>query len=144
MSDEPRLLVGRYRLETVLGSGGMGRVWLARDEVLARPVAVKEVRFPYDLPATERDLLRARILREARLTARLNHRGIVTVYDVVSVEGRPHIVMELIRAPNLAEIIEQNGPLTRSARPGSGCSCWTRWTSRTLPGWCTATSSRAT
>ena len=120
MSDAPRLLVDRYRLESVLGSGGMGRVWLARDEVLARAVAVKEVRFPHDLPLAERDVLRARILREARLTARLNHRGIVTVYDVVSVDGRPHIVMELIRAPNLAEVVERGGPLSpqRAARVG--------------------------
>src|SRR5680860_558027 len=98
MPDELRMLAGRYRLQSVLGRGGMGQVWLADDEVLGRQVAVKEIRFPADLPADERDVLRERTLREARLTARLSHPGIITVYDVVSHEDSPYIVMELITA----------------------------------------------
>lgn len=111
MADGARVLVGRYRLASVLGRGGMGQVWLATDEVLGRQVAVKEVRFPADLPHDERDVLRERTLREARLTARLSHRGIITVYDVVSEDGDPFIVMELVRAPSLAAVIDREGSL---------------------------------
>jgi tRNA A-37 threonylcarbamoyl transferase component Bud32 len=111
MPDELRMLAGRYRLRSVLGHGGMGQVWLADDEVLGRQVAVKEIRFPSDLPAEEREVLRERTLREARLTARLSHPGIITVYDVVSHEGSPYIVMELITAPSLATAIDMEGSL---------------------------------
>jgi tRNA A-37 threonylcarbamoyl transferase component Bud32 len=111
MPDEARMLAGRYRLRSVLGRGGMGQVWLADDEMLGRQVAVKEIRFPSDLPADERDVLRERTLREARLTARLSHPGIITVYDVVSHEDSPYIVMELITAPSLAAAIDMEGAL---------------------------------
>ena len=111
MSDDVRVLAGRYRLVSVLGRGGMGQVWLAEDEVLHRQVAVKEIRIPSDLPAAERDVLLERTMREARLTARLSHPGIITVYDVVSVDGQPYIVMELVRAPSLAAAIDMEGPL---------------------------------
>jgi len=111
MSEEPRVLAGRYRLLSVLGRGGMGQVWLAEDEVLGRRVAVKEIRFPSGLPADEREVQRERTLREARLTARLSHPGIITVYDVVSEDGSPYIVMELITAPSLAAAIDMEGSL---------------------------------
>ncbi|MDQ3591521.1 MAG: serine/threonine protein kinase, partial [Actinomycetota bacterium] len=110
MSDA-RLLAGRYRLESVLGRGGMGQVWLGRDETLGRAVAVKEIRLPTALSDDERDALCTRMLREARLTARLSHPGVVTVYDVVSEDGRPFIVMELLRVPTLADEVAANGPL---------------------------------
>ena len=93
----------------------MGQVWEARDELLARTVAIKEVRFPPDVPEEERAQMGERTMREARLTARLSHRGIVTIYDVVSVEGRPWIVMELVRAPSLADRIDAEGPLPQRA-----------------------------
>src|SRR3990170_3034569 len=111
MSDEPRVLAGRYRLLSVLGRGGMGQVWLAEDELLGRRVAVKEIRFPSGLPTDERDVLRERTLREARLTARLSHPGIITVYDVVSADGSPYIVMELVTAPSLAAAVDMEGSL---------------------------------
>jgi serine/threonine protein kinase len=66
MSDA-RLLAGRYRLESVLGRGGMGQVWLGRDETLGRTVAVKEIRLPTALSDEDRDALCSRMLREARL-----------------------------------------------------------------------------
>ena len=89
----------------------MGQVWEGRDELLGRTVAIKEVRFPTDVPDEERALLGERTLREARLTARLTHRGIVTIYDVILVDERPYIVMELFRAPSLATQIDEHGPL---------------------------------
>ncbi|MDP9443965.1 MAG: serine/threonine protein kinase, partial [Actinomycetota bacterium] len=120
MPDDVRLLAGRYRLESVLGRGGMGQVWRAYDEVLGRAVAVKEVIFPAGIDDPERDVLRDRTLREARLTAGLSHRGIVTTYDVVSQDGRPFIVMELVEAPDLDAQIERHGPLPPQRVAGIG------------------------
>src|SRR6187399_1240632 len=89
-----RLIDGRYRLQTKLGSGGMGTVWSAHDEVLGREVAVKEVRPSPGLTPEQRDVIRQRTMREARAAARISHPSAVTVYDVVEDEGRPWIVME--------------------------------------------------
>ncbi|MCD0451285.1 serine/threonine protein kinase [Actinocorallia sp. API 0066] len=108
---EGRLLGGRYRLESVLGRGGMGTVWLAGDEVLGRSVAVKEVIAPRGLDDTARDVLYRRMLREARAAARLSHPGIVVVHDVVEEEGAPWIVMEYVRAGTLQDSIDASGPL---------------------------------
>ncbi|HEY0486002.1 MAG TPA: serine/threonine-protein kinase [Mycobacteriales bacterium] len=107
----PRTVGGRYTLLSALGSGGMGTVWRGHDEVLRRPVAVKEVRLPTDLPAAEREMLCERTLREARAAAALNHPAVIRVYDVVSDDGRPWIVMELLEARSLAEIVRTDGPL---------------------------------
>jgi hypothetical protein len=101
---------GRYRLLRVVGSGGMGQVWLARDELLHREVAVKEVNLPAWLTDGERDDLRARTLREARSAARLTHPGVVRVYDVVDDDG-PWIVMEYVPSRSLQELLEAEGPL---------------------------------
>ena len=106
-----QLLGGRYSLVEVLGSGASGVVWRARDQLLQRDVAVKEIRFPFVVGAAEDSALRDAILREARAAARLNHSGAVTVYDVVEDDGRPLIVMELVDAPTLSEMVEANGPL---------------------------------
>jgi serine/threonine protein kinase len=106
-----RLLGDRYRLTSVVGRGGMGTVWRARDEVLDRDVAVKEVIAPRDLADADRDLMRQRTLREARATARLNHPNIVTVHDVVDEAGRPWIVMEYVQARSLQDIVDQEGAL---------------------------------
>ncbi|WP_328522785.1 serine/threonine protein kinase [Kribbella sp. NBC_00359] len=106
-----RLLAGRYRLARPLGRGGMGVVWQARDELLGRLVAVKEVLLPPELPDEEREVLRRRTLREARSAARLSHPNVVTVFDVVEEDGRPWIVMELVRSTTLAHAIREYGPL---------------------------------
>ena len=111
MPSETSLLAGRYRLEHVLGSGGMGRVWRAYDETLHRPVAVKEVHRANDLTAREREALSERTMREARMTAQLNHPGVVATYDAVVEEGRPFIVMELVPSTNLADRVAEDGPL---------------------------------
>ncbi|MFH7596105.1 serine/threonine-protein kinase [Streptomyces racemochromogenes] len=107
-----RVIAGRYRLLGPLGRGGMGVVWRARDEVLAREVAVKEVRAPGGMDAAEVARLYRRLEREAWAAARVSHRGVVTVYDVVTEEGRPWIVMELVRGLSLAEVLEGEGPMT--------------------------------
>ncbi|MEV5387029.1 serine/threonine-protein kinase [Streptomyces sp. NPDC052721] len=114
MSEEPgpeRVIAGRYRLLSPLGEGGMGTVWRARDEVLHREVAVKEVRAPAGLPGDEVERLYARLEREAWAAARVANRNVVTVYDVAMEAGRPWIVMELVRGLSLADQLEAEGPL---------------------------------
>jgi hypothetical protein len=106
-----RTVGGRYTLLSTLGTGGMGTVWRGRDEVLRRPVAVKEVTLPRGLPEQERDMLCERTLREARAAANLNHPAVIRVYDVVEDDGRPWIVMELLEARSLADIVREDGPL---------------------------------
>ncbi|WP_037559352.1 serine/threonine-protein kinase [Spirillospora albida] len=106
-----RLLARRYRLVAHVGRGGMGTVWQAHDEVLGRDVAVKEVILPHGLTDDERAVQYKRTFREARTAARLGHPGVVTVYDVVEEDGRPWIVMELIKARSLDQVIKDEGPM---------------------------------
>src|SRR5215207_9309024 len=82
-----RLIANRYALSAPLGRGGMGVVWRAQDAVLGREVAIKEVVFPPTMPEQERRPARARVMREARAAARLNHPAAVTLYDVVQDQG---------------------------------------------------------
>nr|BFE33628.1 hypothetical protein GCM10010200_058790 [Actinomadura rugatobispora] len=100
------MLANRYRLDAVVGRGGMGTVWRAYDVMLDREVAVKEVVLPPGLTPAERDILYQRTFREARASARLNHPGVVTVHDVVEESDRPWIVMELVRARSLQDVLE--------------------------------------
>ncbi|MFF5112633.1 serine/threonine-protein kinase [Streptosporangium sp. NPDC000509] len=102
-----RVVAGRYRLLRELGRGGMGVVWEGYDTLLDRSVAVKEVLLPPNLSPAEHQVQLTRTSREARTAARLNHRGIVAIYDVAEQDGRPWIVMELVRARGLDEV----GPL---------------------------------
>ncbi|MFC4587365.1 serine/threonine-protein kinase [Sphaerisporangium corydalis] len=107
-----RYLVGRYRLISLLGKGGMGTVWLASDDLLRQQVAVKEVRLPPDLDESTRAELRERTLREARAAATLRaHPSIVTVHDIVIEDERPWIVMELVQGRSLGQVIREHGPL---------------------------------
>ncbi|GAA2080573.1 serine/threonine-protein kinase [Streptomyces albiaxialis] len=106
-----RVLAGRYRLLGELGRGGMGRVWRAYDETLRREVAVKEVRAPEGMEERDVRQLYTRLEREGWAAGRIAHRNVVTVYDVVSEEGRPWIVMELIRGLSLDEVLDAEGPL---------------------------------
>ncbi|GAA1367844.1 serine/threonine-protein kinase [Catellatospora chokoriensis] len=89
----------------------MGMVWLARDETLHRDVAVKEVVPPAGLTEDERAEMNARSLREARAIARLSHPNVVRIFDVVTVDGRPWIVMEYLSGRSLAALMVQEGRL---------------------------------
>ncbi|WP_433605302.1 protein kinase domain-containing protein [Dactylosporangium sp. CA-139114] len=104
------VVAGRYRLLRVVGNGGMGRVWLARDEMLDRDVAVKEM-----LPVTGLAPGRAdpweRTVREARTAARLTHPNVVRMYDVLFTDGRPWIVMEYVTGRSLQDAVRDDGPL---------------------------------
>jgi serine/threonine protein kinase len=106
-----RIVAGRYALVEVLGRGGMGVVWRATDEVLERQVALKEVTFPVDLTAEERDILVQRTMREARAAARLDHPAVTRVYDVVQEDGKPWLVMEYFPSRSLLQVVEEGGPI---------------------------------
>jgi eukaryotic-like serine/threonine-protein kinase len=106
-----RLVAGRYRLHTPLGRGGMGVVWAAEDELLQRPVAIKEVRFPPTIDDDEREMLRERTMREARTAARLDHPCAVRVFDVCEDEQQPFIVMERLDGRTLSDLVKNIGPI---------------------------------
>jgi eukaryotic-like serine/threonine-protein kinase len=102
------LIAGRYDLGREIGRGGMGAVWLARDTVLGREVALKRIGL---LPgATAPDLQRAE--REARLAARLNHPHVVAVFDLVDDEGDTWLVMEYVEGITLSGLITRDGALS--------------------------------
>ncbi|WP_031510274.1 serine/threonine-protein kinase [Streptomyces megasporus] len=102
-----RLLGGRYRLVSRLGHGGMGTVWQAYDEVVGRDVAVKEPRLPDHFSEAERQTAYQRMRREARAAAGIDHPSVVTVHDVVVEDGRPWIVMELVRGRSLGDVLTE-------------------------------------
>ena len=118
--ESERLLAGRYRLLAVIGRGGMGAVWRARDELLNRDVAVKEIVWPAQLDAEERETARRRAVREAQLAARVRHPNVVGVYDIVEEGDRPSIVMELVPFRSLRDAVAVDGPMTpaEAARVG--------------------------
>lgn len=103
------LIAGRYRLADSIGSGGMGRVWRAHDEVLNRTVAVKELTAALYVSDSDRAVLLARTRAEARAAARINHSAVVTVHDVLEHDGRPWIVMELVEGNSLADEVKEQG-----------------------------------
>ncbi len=107
------MIAGRYSLEREIGRGGMGAVWLGRDSVLGRPVALKRIGL---LPGADRtDLARAE--REARLSASLNHPHVVAIFDiVVDAESDAHwLVMEYVEGSTLAQLVRDEGPLAPDA-----------------------------
>ncbi|MEU4512605.1 serine/threonine-protein kinase [Nonomuraea wenchangensis] len=114
-------LAGRYSLLRPLGAGGMGKVWLARDEMLERDVAVKELTLPEGMAPKERADSVKRAVREAQATARLRHPGIVALHDVVVENDRPWLVMELLRGRTLGDTVRQFGPMPagHAARVGA-------------------------
>ena len=108
MSDEnPRVLNDRYEIYRRLARGGMAQVYLARDRVLDRPVAVKELvpEFATDPSFVER------FRREAQAAASLTHANVVAVYDWGSQDGTYFIVMEYVDGPSLSQVLRSEGPL---------------------------------
>ena len=103
---------GRYRVVRRIGAGGMGAVYLARDEALGREVAVKVLRPLGPVGEPPPAEMVERFQREAQAVALLSHPSVVRVYDQgVDGEGLPYLVMELVDGPTLAERLEQEGPL---------------------------------
>ncbi|MFF7588084.1 protein kinase [Kitasatospora purpeofusca] len=124
---ETRLIDNRFELLERLGGGGMGLVWRARDTMLHREVALKEVRPPDPAMAAANPEaaheLRERVLREARALARLQHPHVAVIHHIVDTPDHPHpwLVMELVSGGSLADRIAR-GPLTvpEAARIGRG------------------------
>ncbi|GAA3820574.1 serine/threonine-protein kinase [Streptomyces phyllanthi] len=108
------MIDGRFELLEQLGTGGMSTVWRARDVVLHREVALKEVR-PADPRVTDATpgsvrVQHERVLREARALARLRHPNVVTIHHIVEQDPYPWLVMELVPGPSLQKRLE-TGPL---------------------------------
>jgi serine/threonine protein kinase len=95
---------GSYRIETLIGTGGMGEVYRARDLRLERPVAIKVLAH-----APDAEEARARLLAEARATCALNHPHICTIYEVGEFDGQPFIAMEFVEGRVLTEVIPPDG-----------------------------------
>ncbi|WP_406151371.1 tetratricopeptide repeat protein [Streptomyces sp. NBC_01012] len=106
---DTRLIQSRYRLLDLIGRGGMGEVWRARDESLGRQVAVKCLKpmGPQHDQAFIR-VLRERFRREARVAAGLQHRGVTVVHDFGESDGVLYLVMELLEGRNLSQLLEEN------------------------------------
>jgi serine/threonine protein kinase len=117
-----RLLGGRYQLGSVIGRGGMGTVWRARDELLDRDVAVKEIAWPPYLSEAEQQAARRRAVSEAQLAARLRHPNVVGIYDIAEEDGHPWIIMELVPYRSLRDLLRDDGPLppAQAAQLGLG------------------------
>ena len=112
LAETGRVIAGRYRLQALIGRGAMGVVWRARDQLLDKDVAIKEVRIADTLTEEERATAFQRTLREAKTAARLNHPAVVTVYDVAEDGGRPWIVMQLVTGQSLDQVLATSGPLS--------------------------------
>ena len=111
MSNEGRLIAGRYRLTGRIGSGAMGVVWQARDERLYRTVAIKQLLLQTGMSAAESHEARQRAMREGRIAARLQHPHAISVYDVVEVDGTPWLIMEYLPSKSLSAVLNQRGTL---------------------------------
>src|SRR5512134_3725866 len=98
---DPQRIADRYDVQRAIGRGGMGTVWLCRDTVLGRDVAVKQIGA---LPGESANETR-RAMREARSAAALNHPNAVAVYDVVDHDNAPWLVMEYVEGETLADVI---------------------------------------
>src|SRR5215212_5744228 len=108
------IIAGKYELEAMLGQGGMGAVFRARNVTIDLPVAIKLIRTDLN-----RELLSGRLLQEARAAAKLSHPAIVRVFDVgQTANGDPFIVMELLEGESLSTIIDREGrlPATRAVQ----------------------------
>ncbi|MEV6260678.1 serine/threonine-protein kinase [Streptomyces sp. NPDC051784] len=115
MDESQRIIADRYRLVHPIAAGGFGRVWKAHDEVLRADVVVKEVVLPVAADPDEQARRLRYAEREARNAARLRHHpSVVSVYDVVTEDGRPWIVMELIDGSSLEQRLNSDGPFSET------------------------------
>ncbi|MEO6088400.1 MAG: serine/threonine-protein kinase [Umezawaea sp.] len=112
MTDDGRLVAGRYRLGSRIGSGAMGIVWQAHDQRLHRIVAVKQLLLQPGLPAADADEAKRRAMREGRIAARLQHPHAIAVYDVAEDDGQPWLVMEYLPSKSLSTVLSERGTLS--------------------------------
>src|SRR3954453_13044749 len=105
------VLAGRYRLVRRIATGGMGSVWEAWDELLQRRGAIKELVPQLGLGDDDSAMARNRVIREARITARLHHPHAVTLYDVVDHDGQPCLILQYVPSRTLSSILAEQGLL---------------------------------
>ncbi|MEV7421323.1 protein kinase [Streptomyces sp. NPDC091212] len=105
-----RVIGGRYELSTVIGQGGMGQVWTAYDQRLDRRVAVKLLRPDRMAAATAAEEMRRRFVRECRVTAQVDHPGLVTVHDAGSDGEDLYLVMQYVEGADLADHLAEHDP----------------------------------
>ncbi len=106
------MIAGRYTRDREIGRGGMGAVWLGRDEVLGRPVAIKRVGILPGDSGPDASPQVARAEREAKIAASLNHPHIVGIYDLVSEDDQQWMVMEYVEGVTLSDLIRTHGPMS--------------------------------
>ncbi len=99
-------IAGKYRIESVLGQGGMGAVFAARNQLTGKRVAIKWL-----LPEHAASTSRERLLREAQIAASIDHPNVVDIYDVGEHQGGLFLVMEYLRGRNLADVLAERGRL---------------------------------
>lgn len=104
------VIAGRYRLVAQIAAGGMGSVWEAADQLLHRTVAIKQLLPQAGLDDDELAMANNRVIREARITARLHHPHAVTLYDVVEHDGRPCLIMQFVPSKSLDALLRERGP----------------------------------
>ncbi|MCX4973844.1 serine/threonine-protein kinase [Streptomyces sp. NBC_00620] len=104
-----RVVADRYELSTLIGQGGMGQVWTAYDQRLDRRVAVKLLR-PDKVAGQEADELRRRFVRECRVTAQVDHPGLVTVHDAGSDDEELFLVMQYVDGADLSDHLAEHDP----------------------------------
>ena len=104
-----RVIADRYELSTLIGQGGMGQVWTAYDQRLDRRVAVKLLR-PDKVAGQEADELRRRFVRECRVTAQVDHPGLVTVHDAGSEGEELFLVMQYVDGADLSDHLAEHDP----------------------------------
>ncbi|HNM16136.1 MAG TPA: serine/threonine-protein kinase, partial [bacterium] len=108
---EPKKL-GRYEIVQVLGQGAMGIVYKGVDPMIGRTVALKTLKSGSEIPEQQLTEFKRRFAQEAQSAGRLNHRNIVTVYDVGEEEGLAYIAMEFIKGRPLDDLIAEKHPFT--------------------------------
>ncbi|WP_067606928.1 serine/threonine-protein kinase [Nocardiopsis listeri] len=111
-SNSEQRIADRYVLRRELGRGGMGIVWEAYDTALDRVVAIKQVLLPGHFTDAERHDAHARVRREARSAARVNHPTVITIHDVFEHEHDPWVVMELVEGGSLQDMLSAEGALS--------------------------------
>ncbi|MDT7799557.1 MAG: eukaryotic-like serine/threonine-protein kinase [Actinomycetota bacterium] len=112
MSDEGRLVAGRYRIVGRIGTGAMGAVWQAHDEILGRTVAIKQLLLQPHLDEHDAEDARQRTMREGRIAARLHHPNAISVFDVVTDDnGQPCLIMEYLNSTSLAAVLQERRTL---------------------------------
>ena len=108
----PGTTFANYRVESLLGRGGMGVVYLATDLSLERPVALKLIAPEF----AEDKRFRARFLREPRLAASLDHPNVIPIYEAGEHEGQLYLAMRYVEGSDLKSVLAREGRLSRSER----------------------------